>query len=129
MNPDKVRNLIPSFAMEMGKPVEEVEAVIGFFYKSLRQELSSLSSTVILVENLGNFYVKEKCLDVTITTVEKLIDGTSNKTIREYTTKQELKESLDKMVNLKSLLQQERDRRIGVINKRYNNESDKNLEE
>ena len=129
MNPDKVRNLIPSFAMEMGRPVEEVEAVIGFFYKSLRQELSSLSSTVILVENLGNFYVKEKCLDVTMSTVEKLIDGTSNKTIREYTTKQELKESLDKMVNLKSLLQQERNRRVEVINKRYNNESNKNLEE
>jgi hypothetical protein len=83
---------------------------------------------VILVENLGNFYVKEKCLDTTINTFQKLIDGTSNKTIREYTTKQELKESLDKMVNLKSLLQQERDRRIGVINKRYNNESDKDLE-
>jgi hypothetical protein len=129
LNPDKVRNLIPSFAMEMGRPVEEVEAVIGFFYKSLRQELSSLSSTVILVENLGNFYVKEKCLDVTMSTVEKLIDGTSNKTIREYTTKQELKESLDKMVNLKSLLQQERNRRVEVINKRYNNESNKNLEE
>jgi hypothetical protein len=128
LNPDKVRNLIPSFAMEMGRPVEEVEAVIGFFYKALRQELSSLSSTVILVENLGNFYVKEKCLDTTINTFQKLIDGTSNKTIREYTTKQELKESLDKMVNLKSLLQQERDRRIGVINKRYNNESDKDLE-
>ena len=115
--------------MEMGRPVEEVEAVIGFFYKSLRQELSSLSSTVILVENLGNFYVKEKCLDTTMNTIEKLIDGTSNKTIREYTTKQELKESLDKMINLKSLLQQERDRRVEVINKRYNNESNKNLEE
>jgi nucleoid DNA-binding protein len=114
--------------MEMGRPVEEVEAVIGFFYKALRQELSSLSSTVILVENLGNFYVKEKCLDTTINTIEKLIDGTSNKTIREYTTKQELKESVDKMINLKTLLQAERERRVGVIKKRYNNESDKDLE-
>ena len=128
MNPDKVRNLLPSFAMEMGRPVEEVEALVGFFYKTLRQELSSLSSTVILVENLGNFYVKEKCLDTTITTFQKLIDGTSNKTIREYTTKQELKESLDKMINLKTLLEVERERRIGVINKRYNNESNKDLE-
>ena len=128
MHPDKVRNLLPSFAMDIGRPVEEVETVIGFFYKTLRQELSSLTSTVILVENLGNFYVKEKCLDVTINSVQKLIDGTSNKTIREYTTKQELKESLDKMINLRILLETERGRRREVINKRYNNESNKSLE-
>ena len=125
MKPLKVRDLLPSFAMEMGRPVEEVQTVIAFYYKTLRQKLSGLESVNIQVENLGTFYIKERALNKYIISSEKYKETLSDINIREYETKLNVQKRIDAMKNIVELLAKEKLRRKDVINKRFNNESEK----
>lgn len=133
MHPNKLRNLLPSFAMEMNRSVDEVEAVTSFFYKTLRSKLSSLEHTVVHVQNLGNFYIKEKALDNNIQRYEKVLERLGVGSLEEYGMKKKMRLELNQMVEIKSKLSDEKQRRRFIINKRFNNESEEkrnnNLEE
>lgn len=111
--------------MEMGRPVSEVQDVISFYYKTLRQKLSALESVNMQVENLGTFYIKERSLTKGILSSEKYMEKLSDIDIREYETKLSIKKRIDAMRNVVSMLAEEKLRRRQVINKRFNNESKK----
>lgn len=120
MKPSKVKDLIPSFAMEIERPVDEVSSVIAFYYKKVRSSLSGLKATAIQIENLGSFYIKERMLDNYIKKSEEMLSASSNKTISEYAAKVFNKERLDLLKSVKEQLNAERERRRMVINKRFN---------
>lgn len=122
MKPLKVRDLIPSFAMDMGRSVDEVQAVISFYYKTVRQKLSNLESVNVQLENLGTFYIKERALHKQIEKNENYADRLSDNDIKEYERKLEVKKKTDKMRNMVDLVLEEKQRRKEVINKRFNNE-------
>lgn len=122
MRPLKVRDLLPSFAMEMDRSVEEVQTVVAFYYKALRQKLTSLDSVNVQVENLGTFYVKEKALYNQIDKLELYNNKLSDSDIKQYAIKLEVGEKIDVMKNMVQLLMEEKQRRRDVINKRFNNE-------
>jgi len=124
LHPNKLRNLLPSFAMEMNRSVDEVEAVTSFFYKTLRSKLSSLEHTVVHVQNLGNFYIKEKALDNNIQRYEKVLERLGVGSLEEYGMKKKMRLELNQMVEIKSKLSDEKQRRRFIINKRFNNESE-----
>ena len=124
MHPNKLRNLLPSFAMEMNRPVEEVEAVTNFFYKTLRTKLSALESATVHVHNLGNFYIKENALDSTIEKYNCVLEKLHNYSIHEYGVKRNIHQQVEQMRKMKELLNEERLRRRSIINKRFNNESE-----
>jgi hypothetical protein len=128
LRPLKVRDLLPSFAMEMGNPVDEVQAVMSYYYKAIRQRLTQIENVNIHLENLGTFYIKERALNSYIEKCEYIITELSNNSIKEYASKVDYKERLAKVQNMKNILLEEKQRRKDVINKRFNNESDKNLE-
>lgn len=107
--------------MELNRPVAEVEAVINFYYKTVRSTLSSMVHPVVQVENLGNFYIKEKALDQTILYDERFLQKLSNVTMKEYGLKQKLKNELELLQTMKEKLNMERLRRRAVIDKRFNN--------
>ncbi len=109
--------------MELDRPVEEVEAVVGFYYKKLRQTLSELKHGTVNAANLGNFYIKEKQLDKEITAIDRHLGQLSNLDISEYGRKKNLVTVLEKMRYVKAVLDQERSRRREILEKRYGNES------
>lgn len=109
--------------MELDRPVEEVEAVVGFYYKKLRQALSELKHGTVQASNLGNFYIKEKQLDKEIAAIDRTLGTLSNLDITEYSRKKNLVTILEKMRYVKSMLDQERGRRKKILQKRYGNES------
>lgn len=119
--------------MEMNRSVDEVEAVTSFFYKTLRSKLSSLEHTAVHVQNLGNFYIKEKALDKSIQRYEKVLEKLGVGSLEEYGMKKKMRQELNQMVEIKSKLSDEKQRRRSIINKRFNNESEEkcnnNLEE
>jgi hypothetical protein len=109
--------------MEIGSSVEEVEAVVGFFYKKVRSTLGTLKAPAVRIPNLGNFYIKEDTLDREIIKYDKVLENLSDTDFTEYGLKKDLKQRYDLMVEMKKKLDEERQRRVAVINKRYNNES------
>ena len=129
MHPLKtMKDLVPSFAMEMGRPVEEVTSVMSYYYKTIRATASQLDCVNIHIENLGNFYIKERALDNTIEKYERFIIMLSDNKIHEYASKLSAADKLALMQKTKAILDNERDRRKLLINKRFNNESTADLE-
>ena len=122
MHPSKVRDLLPSFAMEMDCSVEEVSTVTSYFYKTLRSKLSGLIEPTVHVHNLGNFYIKENALDNSLDASLKYLSKLSTTDIAEYGMRRDIKNNYEKMSFIKNKLDMERIRRRSVINKRYNNE-------
>jgi len=108
--------------MDMGRSVDEVQAVISFYYKTVRQKLSNLESVNVQLENLGTFYIKERALHKQIEKNENYADRLSDNDIKEYERKLEVKKKTDKMRNMVDLVLEEKQRRKEVINKRFNNE-------
>jgi hypothetical protein len=80
------------------------------------------------LENLGTFYIKERALDSYIEKCEYIINDLSNNNIKEYASKVDYKERLVKVQNMKNILLEEKQRRKEVINKRFNNEPNTDLE-
>jgi hypothetical protein len=122
LRPTKVKDLLPSFAMEMERPVEEVSAVVSFYYKTLRSTLSSLSAPSVQIDNLGTFYIKQRALDNELNKTQLLIDKLSSLTITEHALKQNLRQRHELMSVMKELLNVEKERRVEVIQKRFGNE-------
>ena len=89
-----MKDLVPSFAMEMGRPVEEVTSVMSYYYKTIRATASQLDCVNIHIENLGNFYIKERALDNTIEKYEKFIIMLSDNKIHEYASKLNMYKSI-----------------------------------
>lgn len=125
MRPTKVKDLLPGFAMKMNRPVEEVSAVVSFYYKNLRSKLSSLTYPSVQIENLGTFYIKERALDSELTKIQLFIDKLSSLTISEHALKQRLRQRYELMNAVKQMLNVERQRRVEIIQKRFGNESGK----
>lgn len=110
--------------MDMNRPVEELEAVMGFYYKTVRQTLSSLSYPVVHVENLGNFYIKEKTLDKTLKISSIYLSKHDNLSMKEFAYQKIVQNNYELMTALKNKIEAERTRRVSVINKRFNHESE-----
>lgn len=124
MNPLKVRDLLPTFAMEIGRPVDEVQSVISFYYKTIRQNLVQINENNIHLENLGTFYIKEKALDAYKDKCNIIIDTLSNNNIKEYASKVDYSERLAKAEHIKKVILEEKNRRKEITNKRFNNGSE-----
>lgn len=117
--------------MEMGRSVDEVEAVINFFYKTVRSNLSGLTFPTVHIPNLGNFYIKERALDEEIKKLTIFQDRLSDEDIKQYGIKREIKARITSLEKMKEMLNEERKRRVSVIQKRYGNKEqhNQNLEE
>lgn len=108
----------------MERPVDEVEAVTNFFYKTLRAKLSELNDTMVHVHNLGNFYIKENALDNSMQANQNLLEKLKDTDITEYGMKKKVLHQYETMSSIKQKLTDEKARRRSVINKRFNNESE-----
>lgn len=126
MHPSKVRDLLPSYAMEIEYSVEEVEAVTKYFYKTLRSKLSSLEEPTIHVHNLGNFYIKEKALDRNMDWCVRYLEKLNPADITEYGMRKSVKTNYELMKQVKEKLDNERSRRVEIITKRYGNTKKRN---
>jgi hypothetical protein len=111
--------------MEMECSVEEVSAVTSYYYKTLRSTLSGLTEPTVHVHNLGNFYIKENALDKNMDISLNYLSKLSTTDIAEYGMRRDIKNNYEKMSLIKNKLDLERMRRRSVINKRYNNEPEK----
>jgi nucleoid DNA-binding protein len=125
LRPTKVKELLPGFAMSMNRPVDEVTAVVSFYYKTVRSKLTSLASPSVQIDNLGTFYIKERALDNDLLRTQKLIDHLSSLTITEHEMKKSLRNRVELMNAVKQMLNIEKDRRGKIIQKRFSDESGK----
>lgn len=63
MNPIKRKTLVEKTAEQLQLPVDTVDKIISFYYKSVQKKLSSAHHHSVFVPNLGTFVIKKKSLE------------------------------------------------------------------
>jgi len=129
--------MIPKKASELYKPVAEnlnvdvnfVEAVIEFYYKQLRIELSSLKRPRINNVGLGQFYIKAKAVNNVILKCTKRIDGLNPKTLNEHNHYKRLENTLQFNKDLKEQLIVLAKERLKFKSNIYEEYAKRNMEE
>jgi len=79
----KAKDLIPDVAKELGKNAEEVNDVVDFYYKELRNKLESLKHPRVFVRELGVFYLSKKKLEESIEKLSVIVEKATPETFKE----------------------------------------------
>lgn len=111
MHPKKAKEFIDDVAKEVGLSKEVVESIIAFYYRQLRQNLSSLSYNRVHVTNLGDFTIKHWKIDDKIEKLEKFEENNKAKGLQKITARFKTAESLYELKNLKKIIDEENQRK------------------
>lgn len=63
MNPIKRKSLIEKTAEDLDLPVQTVDEIVSFYYKTVQKKLSAAEHHSVNVPNLGTFVIKRKALE------------------------------------------------------------------
>ena len=107
MRPKKAKEFIDDVAKEVGLAKEVVESVIGFYYRELRQNLSSICHYRVHVTNLGDFTIKHWKVDDKIDKLQKFEENNKAKGLQKITARFKTAEMLYELSNLKKLIEEE----------------------
>jgi nucleoid DNA-binding protein len=100
MYPKKSSEIIRQTAEEMNLSESKVDAVVSFYYKNLRKELSSLNHVKVNVPNLGYFEVKPTKVKAAIKGVKKKLEELKDPTFINHYNKIRLEEKLKTLENI-----------------------------
>lgn len=94
MIPKKASSLYQSVAEDLNIETKLVESFVDFYYKNLRQSMSTLSHTRLNVEGLGHFYVKANKIKKAISTYSKCVSKNEETTFNDYHNKKRMEQKL-----------------------------------
>lgn len=63
MNPIKRKTIVEKTAIDLDLPVQTIDEIVSFYYKTLQKKLSAAKHHSIAVPNLGTFVIKRKALE------------------------------------------------------------------
>jgi HD-like signal output (HDOD) protein len=111
LHPKKAKDFIDDVASEVGLSKEVVETVVSFYYREIRQHLSSLSHNRVHITNLGDFTIKHWKLDDKIDMLQKFEENNKAKGLQKITARYKTAESLYELRNLKKIIEEENQRK------------------
>ena len=126
MIPKKPIVIIKQVAEERDLPVSTVDDIVSFYYKEVRNSLSSLEHLRIDLPGLGNFVIKKKSVDRLAKKYGILMNRYDNQTFHNYHNKKNAESKLDKLtkatVKIQEFLEEKKKWKDG-------RKTDKHLEE
>jgi nucleoid DNA-binding protein len=63
LNPIKRKTIVEKTAADLDLPVQIVDEIVSFYYKTVQKKLSAVKHHSIVVPNLGTFVIKRKALE------------------------------------------------------------------
>lgn len=132
MKPLKAKqHLVPQVSEEMNISEEVVTNIINFYWRSVRESLSSLRHIRVHVSNLGDFTIKHWDIDNKIKQYELWQEKIDAKEYSGMKARFNCVERIYQLKYLKSLYQDEMNRKefISQCRNEFKKESDNNLEE
>lgn len=131
MVPKKAKTFIKPTAEALEQPIGLVSDVVDFYWASVRRALSDLESPSISVTNLGKFSVRYKKIAVLERKCNVYLDSISldNMSFSKHTIQNNSKAKLERLANIRKIMDEERARRLEVKAKRKAYVSNRGLEE
>lgn len=111
MRPKKAKEFIENVATQVGLAKEVVDSIISFYYRELRQNLTSLSHYKVHVTNLGDFGIKHWKVDDKIDKLQRFEENNKAKGLQKITARFKTAESLYELNALKKLIEEENQRK------------------
>jgi nucleoid DNA-binding protein len=111
LRPKKAKEFIGDVAKEVGLSKDVVESVIAFYYRQLRNSLSSLSHYRVHVTNLGDFTIKHWKIDDKIDMLQKFEENNKARGLQKITARFKTAEMLYELTSLKKLVEEETQRK------------------
>lgn len=111
MNPKKSKVLISDVSTEMCQSEELVNAVISFYWREVRKNLSSVAHSRIHLANLGDFVIKHWKVQDKIENLEKWEETNKQKGLQQITSRFKVAETLYDLKNLTKIIDEEKQRK------------------
>lgn len=111
LNPKKAKDFIPEVAACTDQYEDVVTAVIQFYWEEVRKSLSSLKHNRVHLTNLGDFTIKHWKIEDKIKMLELWEENNKQKGIQQMTTRFKIAENLFDLKNLKTIIQEESQRK------------------
>jgi nucleoid DNA-binding protein len=111
LRPKKAKEFVDEVAKEVGLAKEVVDGIISFYYRELRQNLSSICHYRVHVTNLGDFTIKHWKIDDKIDKLQKFEENNKAKGLQKITARFKTAETLFDLKNLKQQLEEENQRK------------------
>jgi len=129
MIPKKPIILYKQVAEDLNQSESLVDTFMTFYYKEVRKLLSNLSHTKINIDGLGQLVVKERTIDGLINKYNARVNKATTNTFSNYFDKKNLEAKLEKMNNIKVVLQQEKQLKDKFLKEKADGKAGKDLEE
>ena len=129
MVPKKPNILYKEIAEENDISENLVDALIGFYYKDVRKELSGLTHTRVNIDGLGQFVVKARTVDALILKCERIIAKTDNYKFSSYFNKKRLESKLEDLRTIKVKLDADKEKKQEFLKEKNERKASNNLEE
>ena len=121
MNPLKRKPIVEQTAKDLDLPVQTVDEIISFYYKTVQRKLSFAKHHSVVVPNLGTFVVKRKALDEKIKKnilfVQK-IETDIDISVQTYELIIQKRKDIAGYIELSELMKSEQERKQEVILKK-----------
>ena len=119
MLPKNSKHFIHPTSEQLGVDQQLFEDLVGFYYSTLRKALSNLECHFVQVENLGLFKAKANELPKLIHKYEKHLGVLQPETFNQMATKKDVESKLEKVLNLKKMIDDDHQRRKEFLQKKY----------
>jgi nucleoid DNA-binding protein len=112
------KDIIDELCKELSYTQEQIEAVVDFYWITIRKKITSLNYHRIYIESLGDFYVRTKPLEGHLQKQSIYVDRLDKTKFQNYPRYQEATERLSKMQNIYQTIQSEHERKKQIKNER-----------
>jgi len=129
MIPKKPKQIIKQLVEDNDLNELLVDSIITFFYKEVRQELTSMNHTKINIDGLGQFVVKPRTVDNLILKYERIIAKLNTYSYKNYHNKVRLTSRLKDLYNIKVKLDENRLKKETFLIEKNARKINNNLEE
>jgi len=135
LNPKKPSDIFPIVAEATGAKEQLVEDIVSFYWKEVRDTLVNCKSHNVFIDGLGTFKAKPWKLPEVILKYERmvkkyqeLITGENKLTLQKFSILKDYEEKLEKLYELRKMIDADKDKKEQVKQKRYAEENKNNLE-
>lgn len=122
MIPKKYSSLYTEVSEELNVPEALVDAIVDFYYKELRLNLTELKHPRIDVEGLGQLVVRPNLAEKVIDKLNNVLVAHDTSTFKAYHNKKAMEEKLELLKDVNVKIKKEKDRKE-TFYKNKNNES------
>lgn len=129
MLPKKAREFYKQTADQLGISEDLVRDAVEMYWSDVRKALTEMQFHAIFIDKLGTFSAKERRLQEALAEYERYDNLNDGSTYRKMAIKQEGQVRIQKIKNLLALIEEDKQKKQLIKNKRSDEFNSKNLEE